>query len=52
MASCLCRKKIPKMKVDTIKYLKIATICSVINFVFDRVNKIAILLLQAAIFVS
>ena len=39
------------MKVHTIKYLKIAMICSVIRFVENnRVNKIVILLPLAAIF--
>ena len=47
------RKIFPKRKVHTIKYLKIAMICSVIRFVeINRVNKIVILLPQAAIFFS
>ena len=47
------RKIFPKMKVHTIKYLKIAMICSVINFLVNNpVNKTVILLPQAAIFVS
>ena len=41
------------MKVHTMKYLKIAMICSVVNFVANNQgNKIAILLLLAAILFS
>ena len=40
------RKIFPRMKVHTIKYRKIAMICSVIRFVENnRVTKIVILLL-------
>ena len=47
------RKILPEMKVHTMKYLKIAMIWSVVNFVAnDRGNKIAILLLLAAILFS
>ena len=41
------------MKVHTVTYLKIAMICSVVNFVANnRGNKIAILLQLAAILFS
>ena len=44
------RKRLPKMKVHTIKYLKTAKICSVVIFVVsNREGKIVILLLLAAI---
>ena len=47
------RKILPLMKVHTMKYLKIAMICSVVNFAANnRGNKIAILLLLAAILFS
>jgi len=44
------RKILPSMKVHTMKYLKIAMICFVVNFVANnRDNKIVILLTLAAI---
>ena len=47
------RKILPLIKVHTMKYLKIAMIRSVVNFVANnRGNKIAILLLLAAILFS